>query len=215
VWMLERILPPALTLALWALLAFVAGYYFGGFGRRADAASSGQRVARGVGLFAMAYGLIMLAGAAAGGSDPLQPLKGMALATGGGPAAGTAALPFRKITSVADLDRELAAAGAAGQPVMVDFYADWCVSCKEMEKYTFTDGQVRADLGAFVLLKADVTANNAADQALMRRFGIFGPPATAFFSPEAGECRNFRLVGFVSATDFRNHLAAFHQECQA
>ena len=215
VWMLERILPPALTLALWALLAFVAGYYFGGFGRRAEAASSGQRVARGVGLFAMAYGLIMLAGAAAGGSDPLQPLRGVALAAGGDPADGTAALPFRKITSVADLDRELAAAGAAGQPVMVDFYADWCVSCKEMEKYTFSDGQVRADLGAFVLLKADVTANNADDQALMRRFGIFGPPATAFFSPQVGECRNFRLVGFVAAADFRNHLAAFRQECQA
>jgi thiol:disulfide interchange protein DsbD len=217
VWMLERVLPGPLTVALWALLAFVAGYYFGGFGRSAKQAPAGHSiVARGMGLFAMVYGVVLLVGAAAGGSDPLQPLKGVSLLSGGAPAGGESAeLPFTRITSVADLDREVAAATAAGRPVMVDFYADWCVSCKEMEKYTFSDGQVRADLGRFVLLKADVTANNADDQALLQRFGIFGPPTTAFFGSDGGECRNFRLVGFVPAEEFRQHLARFATECGA
>jgi thiol:disulfide interchange protein DsbD len=84
-----------------------------------------------------------------------------------------------------------------------------------MEKYTFSDGQVRADLGQFVLLKADVTANSADDQALLQRFGIFGPPTTAFFASTGSECRNFRLVGFVPATEFRQHLARFATECRA
>lgn len=215
VWMLERILPPPLTLALWALLAFVAGYYLGGFGRRDAQPSPGLRVARGVGLFAMAYGIVMLVGAAAGSGDPLQPLKGFSVTRGGPPTAEAQGLTFRKITSVADLERELTAARAAARPVMVDFYADWCVSCKEMDKYTFSDAGVQADLGEFVLLKADVTANTADDQSLMRHFGIFGPPTTAFYSPGGNECRNFRLVGFVAAADFRRHLAAFRGECRA
>ena len=108
-------------------------------------------------------------------------------------------LPFRKVASVEELDRELAAALAAGQPAMLDFYADWCVSCKEMEKYTFSEPDVQKDLAGFVLLKADVTANNEADQALLRRFGVYGPPTTAFFGKDGHECRGFRLVGFKAA----------------
>jgi thiol:disulfide interchange protein DsbD len=206
VWMLERILPGPLTLALWALLAFVAGYYFGGFGR-----PKGVPLARGVGLFAMVYGVIMLVGSAAGGHDPLQPLRGASLFGRSAPVAAAAELPFRPVGSVADLDRELASAG--GRPVMLDFYADWCVSCKEMEKYTFSDDGVRDDLGEFALLKADVTANTEEHQALLRRFGIFGPPTTAFFDAGGRECRNFRLVGFVPAEEFREHLARLAVEC--
>jgi thiol:disulfide interchange protein DsbD len=215
VWMLERILPGPLTVALWALLAFVGGYYFGGFGQGRHRSPTGRSlVARGAGLFAMVYGVILLVGAAAGGTDPLQPLKGVAL-FGGGAGASTAPEPppFRQIGNVADLDREIAAAAAAGRPVMVDFYADWCVSCKEMDKYTFADERVRADLDRFVLLQADVTANDADDQALLQRFGIFGPPTTAFFGADGNECRNFRLVGFAPADAFLEHLARFAQEC--
>ena len=215
VWMLERILPGPLVVALWALLAFVAGYYFGGFNRGSGRSPTGASlVARGTGLFAMVYGVILLVGAAAGGTDPLQPLKGLSFLSGGGAAAREGEeLPFRPIASIADLDRELAAAAAAGRPVMVDFYADWCVSCKEMEKYTFSDPQVRADLGRFVLLKADVTANNDDHQALLKRFGIFGPPTTAFFGAGGTECANFRLVGFVPAAGFRDHLTRLAAEC--
>jgi thiol:disulfide interchange protein DsbD len=215
VWMLERILPGALTLALWALLVIVGGYYFGGFGRTSAGAAAPRLLARGLGLAAIVWGTIMMIGAAAGGHDPLQPLRGATLPGFGGQAGATAseALPFRKIASVGDLDRELAAAQAAGQPVMLDFYADWCVSCKEMEKYTFSVPEVQQDLAGFVLLKADVTANSEADQALFRRFGVYGPPTTAFFGTQGRECRAFRLVGYVKAEDFRSHLARFAREC--
>jgi thiol:disulfide interchange protein DsbD len=215
VWMLERILPGSLTLALWALLVIVGGYYFGGFGRTGAGSEPARLISRGLGLAAIVWGVIMLVGAAAGGHDPLQPLRGASLPGFGGPVAGGRAevLPFRKIASVEDLDRELAAAQAAGQPVMLDFYADWCVSCKEMEKYTFAVPEVQKDLSGFVLLKADVTANNEADQALFRRFGVYGPPTTAFFGTHGRECRPFRLVGFVKADDFRSHLARFAREC--
>ena len=215
VWMLERVLPGSLTLALWALLVIVAGYYFGGFGRTGVGSEASRLVAKGLGLAAIVWGVIMMLGAAAGGHDPLQPLRGAALPGFGGPvsASSTESLPFRKIASVEDLDRELAAAKAAGQPVMLDFYADWCVSCKEMEKYTFSVPDVQSDLAGFLLLKADVTANSEADQALFRRFGVYGPPTTAFFSAEGRECRPFRLVGFVAADEFRSHLARLAREC--
>jgi thiol:disulfide interchange protein DsbD len=139
-------------------------------------------------------------GALAGGSDPLQPLAGI-----GGTHAATSAPVFDHIKSNADLDRALAAASAAGRPLMLDFYADWCVSCKEMEKYTFTDPGVRAAMSGFVLLKADVTANDATDQALMRRFGIIGPPGTLFFTGGA-EHRGLRLVGFEKVAPFVQRL---------
>jgi thiol:disulfide interchange protein DsbD len=215
VWMLERILPGSLTLALWALLAIVGGYYFGGFGRAGSAGSAGRLVAKGLGLGVIVWGVIMMVGAAGGGHDPLQPLRGAALPGFAGAAPGESgeALPFRKIASVEELDRELAAAQTAGKPVMLDFYADWCVSCKEMEKYTFSVPEVQQDLAGFVLLMADVTANSEADQALFRRFGVYGPPTTAFFGTHGRECRPFRLVGFVKADDFRSHLARFAREC--
>jgi thiol:disulfide interchange protein DsbD len=215
VWMLERVLPGSLTLALWALLAIVAGYYFGGFGRPAPASGTTSLVVRGFGLASIVWGILMMIGAAAGGHDPLQPLRGASLPGFGGTAASASAesLPFRMVASVDDLDRELEAAKAAGQPAMLDFYADWCVSCKEMEKYTFSVPEVQSDLAGFVLLKADVTANSEADQALFRRFGVYGPPTTAFFNASGRECRPFRLVGFVAADAFRSHLARLAREC--
>ena len=105
-----------------------------------------------------------------------------------------------------DLDREVAAAAAAGQPLLFDFYADWCVACKEMEKYTFTEPAVHGALEGFVLLKADVTANDALDQALMKRFGIVGPPATLFFR-DGAELRGLRLYGFERAGPFVERIA--------
>ncbi len=215
VWLLERILPGSLTLALWALLVIVGGYYFGGFGRAQPGVSARRLLARGPGLAAIVWGVIMMVGAASGGHDPLQPLRGTALPgfAAGATAPTGEALSFRRVASIEDLDRELAAAKAAGMPAMLDFYADWCVSCKEMEKYTFSVPEVQRDLAGYVLLKADVTANGQADQALFRRFGVYGPPTTAFFGVHGRECRAFRLVGFVAADDFRAHLARFTHEC--
>jgi thiol:disulfide interchange protein DsbD len=136
----------------------------------------------------------MLVGAALGGRDPLAPIPQLERDVQG--------LEFRAVKGTAGLDRELAAAAAAGRPVMLDFYADWCVSCKEMERDTFTDEAVKRSLAGAVLLKADVTANDAADQALLQRFGIFGPPTIAFWSTDGTERTQYRVVGFMKAAEF-------------
>jgi thiol:disulfide interchange protein DsbD len=151
------------------------------------------------------YGILLLIGAAAGSHDPLQPLGQLRAASGG---AIEGRLTFQRIKTTADLDEAVAAASAAGKPVMLDFYADWCTSCKEMEKYTFTDAQVQAALANAVLLQADVTANDDDDKALLSRFEIFGPPTIAFFGSDGVERKNFRLVGFAPAARFREHVAA-------
>jgi thiol:disulfide interchange protein DsbD len=205
IWMLGRILPGPITLALWAALAFVSGYALMTAGGR-DARGGADVVRRGLGALAMVYGVLLLIGALAGRSDPLQPLTGLGMTAG---APGEAAhVEFKRVKTIADLDRELAAASAAGRPVMLDFYADWCVSCKEMERYTFTDPGVQVEFARAVLLQADVTANDAEDQALLQRFGILGPPTIVFFGADGHERSEYRVVGFKPAAEFRAHLAA-------
>jgi len=197
IWMLERIIPPAATLVLWAALLVGSGVFMGAMSPLGESASGGRKLGKALGLLAIVYGVILLVGAASGGSDPLRPLAGGLL---GGK--HQEALVFKRIKSTADLDRELAAASAEGRLTMLDFYADWCVSCKEMERYTFHDSTVLAELEGAVLLQADVTANDDEDQALLKRFGIFGPPTIAFFDTTSVEMRGFRQVGYASADDF-------------
>ena len=158
------------------------------------------------GLIAVCYGILLLIGTASGSHNPLQPLDRLSV---GGDASGAKeeGLAFQRIKTVADLERAIANATAAGKPVMLDFYADWCVSCKEMEKYTFTDPAVQGALANAVLLQADVTANDDADQALLKRFGIFGPPTIAFFNAQGKELPDFKLVGYVPPAEFAAHVA--------
>ena len=205
VWMLERIIPPAATLALWAGVLFLAGVFLGALDPLSSEAGPGRRMAKGLGLMGLLYGAVLLVGAAAGGNSIWQPLAGLGRVAATAPQAAASA-EFRSIKSVAELERELAAAGAAGQTVMLDFYADWCVDCKRMERYTFPEPEVRAALAGKVLLKADVTANDAEDRALMNRFGIYGPPAILFFGPDGNELRAYRVLGFVPAERFAEHV---------
>jgi thiol:disulfide interchange protein DsbD len=202
VWMLGRILPGPVTLGLWAVLAFISGFCLWTMGRKATSGTTAVR--RGLGALAVLYGVLMLVGALSGHSDPFQPLAGLGR---GGPGTAAAHLEFSRIKTVADLEREVEAASAAGQPVMLDFYADWCVSCIEMEKLTFTDPGVQAELGRARLLQADVTANDAEDQALLRHFGILGPPTIVFFDAQGRERPEFRVVGFKKSDEFRGHVA--------
>jgi thiol:disulfide interchange protein DsbD len=196
VWMLERLLPGPATLALWGALLLGAAAMLAVSLRHARTASTGRAALGWTAALVLGLtGTAQLVGALAGSHDPLRPLAGL---RGG---AAQAELPFRKIKSTADLDREVAAAQAAGRPLMLDFYADWCVSCKEMERDTFPDPRVQAALGEFVLLKADVTANDALDQALMSRLGIVGPPATLYFV-DGAERRGLRLFGFEAPAAF-------------
>ena len=116
---------------------------------------------------------------------------------------GGSELEFRQVKGVDGLTAELEPAATRGQVVMFDFYADWCVSCKEMERFTFRDPAVRAALSKVLLLQTDVTANDAPDRALLAEFGLFGPPAILFFGPDGRERRELRVVGFMNAGDFR------------
>ena len=135
-----------------------------------------------------------MVGAGLGGTDPLAPIPAWS--------GQHRELAFRTIKSTGDLDREVAQAQGKGQAVMLDFYADWCVSCKEMEKYTFTDPAVQATLKDVVLLRANVTANDTDDQALLKRFGIYGPPTIAFYGVDGHERAPYRVVGFMKAPQF-------------
>jgi len=206
IYVISPLLPPSLTLLLWSALTLIAGFWI--FSLKARDGGPIASPVRAVGLLTLIYGVLLLIGAASGGRDPLQPLAAL---RGGAVASGTAAdhaMPFKRIKSVADLDQQVAAAAAAGKPVMLDFYADWCASCKEMEKYTFTDPAVQAALANAVLLQADVTANDEQDKALLARFEIFGPPTIAFFGADGIERRNFRLVGFAPAAQFHQHVTS-------
>jgi thiol:disulfide interchange protein DsbD len=200
IWMLERILPGAITMAMWATLVFMAGIFLGAFQSIDAAATPFRKLAKGAGLLAALYGAAIFLGALSGAQNPLQPLSFS------GNTASLAELPFKRIKTVADLERELAAASSAGKPVMLDFYADWCVSCKEMEHYTFSDESVQSSLTNVVLLQADVTLNDSDDQALLQRFDIFGPPTIVFFDTDGQERKNFRVVGFMPAADFSAHV---------
>lgn len=206
IWMLSRILDPFWILLMGGALLVASGVYLGALDRLPERASGWRKLWKALGVIVLLVGALELIGAFAGGRSVLQPLAGLASGSGGSAAAHDE-LPFRTIKSVADLEREVAQASANGQPVLLDFYADWCVSCKEMESFTFTDDRVRAALSKFVLLRADVTANDDVDQALLAHFGLFGPPAIIFYGPDGNEQRGRRLIGFEKAEPFAARVA--------
>jgi thioredoxin:protein disulfide reductase len=190
-WMLLRVTPSGAALLLWAVPSAVAAWLLW---RGARGIRHLPMLVRAAAVATGGYTLALLAGAAMGGTDPLAPI----------PAWGShhEELTFRTIKSSGDLDRAVSQARADGHAVMLDFYADWCVSCKEMEKYTFTDPAVQATLKDVVLLRANVTANDTDDQALLKRFGIFGPPTIAFYGADGRERAPYRVVGFMKAPEF-------------
>jgi thiol:disulfide interchange protein DsbD len=211
IWMLERILPPQVTLTLWAALLILSSVYLRALDALPVEAGGWTRLWKGVGVVSLVYGVLLLIGAASGARDPLQPLQGVFASSIGGAtiASQETHLPFKTIKTLDDLERELDRANATGQAVMLDFYADWCVSCKEMEKYTFSDPAVQRALSGFVLLQADVTANDEADRELLKRFGLIGPPGILFFDRDGKARDDMTLVGFKPAEDFAEHLEAF------
>lgn len=205
VWLLERILPPAIVLFLWALLLMIPAIYLGALDALPQAASGWRKLWKGIGVVMLVYGVLLLFGVATNGSDPLQPLRSWG-AAGSGERIQGSSLSFERVSSVDELDQRLQAAQAEGKWVMLDFYADWCISCKEMERYTFGDAGVKAALSNVMLLQADVTDNADDDQALLRRFGLIGPPAILFFGPDRGERSGLRLVGTLDSEQFLQHL---------
>jgi thiol:disulfide interchange protein DsbD len=208
IWMLSRFLPATLIMTMWAVLVFMVGVFMGGLTTLTSESSVTQKLGKGFGGLAIIYGILLVIGAATGGTNPLQPLASVNLGGTGGAAAVAShdELPFQRIKTVADLDREIATAAQQGKTVMLDFYADWCVSCKEMEAWTFTDAQVRAALSNTVWLQADVTANDAEDKALLDRFGVFGPPTIIFFGTDGQQRHGYEVVGYMKAEAFAEHV---------
>ncbi|WP_321789199.1 protein-disulfide reductase DsbD [Paraburkholderia sp. J94] len=209
VWPVLGATAQMLLAALWLLLAAAA---LGLFTPNAGATNVWRRLGRGLGAAFAIWAATLIVGLAAGSVDPLRPLAVLAARSGGAGEAvagaqpgastnGADALAFAPVRSSAQLD---AALKSAGKPAMLDFYADWCVSCKEMEKFTFSDARVQARLAQLGLLRADVTANSPDDQALLKRFGLFGPPGIIFFDAQGNEV--LRVVGYENADKFLARL---------
>ncbi|AWG31555.1 protein-disulfide reductase DsbD [Burkholderia cenocepacia] len=207
-WIVWPVLAGALKMVLAALWLLIAAAALGLFTPNGGAVSIWRRLGRGVGAALAIWAATLLVGLAAGSTDPVKPLAVLAartVASGGAATAGAAAVQdgpaFASVRSSGELDALLK---TSGQPVMLDFYADWCVSCKEMEHLTFTDARVQARLAKLHLVRADVTANNPDDQALLKRFNLFGPPGIIFFDRNGNEIG--RVVGYQAADTFLRSL---------
>jgi thiol:disulfide interchange protein DsbD len=197
IWMVSPLLSEVVQMLLWATLLIVSAMFLHALEPLAVNAKGYARFWKGVGVMALVIGTALLVSSMAGGRDLLQPLS---VFKGGAVAAETSAhLAFQRVKNSAELDAALQKAG--GRTVMLDFYADWCVSCKEMERFTLTDARVQAKLKDVVLLQADVTASNADDKALLARFKLFGPPGIVFFDASGAEIA-YRVVGYEAADKF-------------
>jgi thioredoxin:protein disulfide reductase len=199
-WLISPVIPALAQMLGWSALFIIPAIYLHALDPLPPHAKGWQRFWKGIGIVMLLIGAALLAGALAGNRDPLQPLAGL---RGQAVAAEARKLPFEPVRSVAELDNRLA---AVDRPVMLDFYADWCVSCKEMERFTFADPAVQAKLAGFTLLKADVTANTPEDKALLARFGLYGPPGIIFFSPGGKEIAGLRVIGYQEAAVFMKQL---------
>lgn len=200
IWMLDRIVPTEVTMFLSGLLLVVSSIYTGIFDRITEETSNFARFGKGLGIVMFLSGILLILGVAFGGNSFLQPMKGVVASGAVGNSVSAAAQKeesFQTITTSAELADLLAQAKSNNQFVMMDFYADWCTSCKEIE-HMFSQPEVKESLQGILKIKADVTSNDE----LMKQFGIFGPPQILFFPPSGEELRQFRQVGVISATDF-------------
>ena len=204
IWFLERVVPPSTTLALWGVLLIGTAIYLGALEPLRDTATGWHRFWKGIGLSGLCYGVVLLVGAAAGASDPLKPLAPLTatrVAAADGSDAG-----FLAVKGKEALLSALTAASSAGQPALLDVYADWCIECKRLERNTFAAPEVQAALAGTRLLRADVTASDAQDLDLLKHLGLVGPPAVLLFGPDGLERTGARLVGYEGPAEFLARL---------
>jgi thioredoxin:protein disulfide reductase len=210
VWLLERVIPGEVALFLWSSLFIVTAIYMGALQSLPVGASGWRTLWKGVGLVLLVYGVILMLGAATGGKDMFRPLSGLStpatMVVGADGVQRATQMEFTKVDSIADVEREVAAAQQRNQPVFLDFYADWCVDCVRLERTTFQDPRVIQAMSEVHLLKADVTANSSEHRDLMRAFNLFGPPAMIFYDADGTELRNYRAVGYMNAERFLAHV---------
>ncbi len=200
IWLISTLIPLSIQMLLWAALLVLSAIYMHALDALPNNASGWQKLWKGIGILALLLGSAYLIGALSGARDILRPLA----ALGNGQAEMAATLQFVRVKNVAELDGRIAQAN--GKTVMLDFYADWCISCKEMERYTFTDAKVQAKLKNAVLLQIDVTANSDEDKVLLKRFELFGPPAILFFDAQGREQDDHRMIGYQDARQFLQSL---------
>jgi thioredoxin:protein disulfide reductase len=189
IYMLDRILNPTIMMYLWAILFIGAGLYLQEFK---------HIIARTITTVILVFGIVLLVGAISGATNPLKPLDKIT-SGGGAQIAQSKALKFKKIKNIAELE---AAIKASDKPVMLDFWAQWCVSCKELDSLTFTDQTVIEELSKYTLLKADVTKNSNDDKELMKKFNVFGPPALIFWDKDGKREPAKRIIGYKAPKDF-------------
>lgn len=214
IYMVSRFLPSSVSMALYAVLAIMSGIYLGAFDRLTRG-NNWQMIGKTAGIAVGLYGVALLVGALAGGGSYLRPLSGFTgtANNNAGEAVdhrdGEHALPFQIVKSVSELEQVISDATVQGRPVMLDFYADWCISCKEMEAFTFTDDRVQTLLSNAIVLQADVTANDKLDKELLKHFDLFGPPGIIFYDSFGVELSPARVVGFMNADKFSAHIERF------
>ncbi len=200
IWIIQPLLPISVQMLLWAALLLFCGIYLRALDALPQNANGRHKLTKSTGVLALLFGIAYLVGALSGAHDMLRPLGNI----GGNAAQPSTSLQFARVKNLAELEQRLSQ--AQGQMVMLDFYADWCVACKEMERYTFSDPLVQEKLKPVLLLQADVTANSAADQALLKRYILFGPPAILFFNAQKQEMSDFRVTGYQDSKQFLQTL---------
>ena len=199
IWIVSPVISVAIQMTAWAVLLIVSAIALHAIDPLPAHVKGWPRFWKGIGVVMLIAGAAMLVGALSGAKDPLQPLSGLR----GNAGTFEKSVSFERVRSVAELDARIK---VSGKPVMLDFYADWCVSCKEMERYTFSDARVQQKLAGWTLLQADVTANSDDDKALLARFKLFGPPGIIFFDSNGEELRGVRVIGYQKADEFLRSL---------
>jgi thiol:disulfide interchange protein DsbD len=200
IWIVSPVLPPMAVMLAWAALFVGSGVFLRALDPLPAQATGWLRIWKATGVISLVVGIVLVVGAFAGSRDPLRPLAGLA---GEGASSGAALTKFLRVSSLAELDDKLR---SPGRPVMLDFYADWCVSCKEMESFTFSDARVKAKLDGMLLLQVDVTANSETDKQLLKRYSLFGPPGIIFFDAQGREIKGVRVIGYQNAERFLQAL---------
>ena len=198
IWIIAPVIPISIQMGLWAALLIGSAIFLNALDALPHHASHLQKLGKGLGIIGLVTGVALLVGAYAGSTDPLRPLAGLTAGKSAGNASES--LPFHQVKNVAELESQIK--NAQGRYVMLDFYADWCVSCKEYDQYTFSDPRVRKLLENTSLLRADVTQNSSDDSALLAKFGLFGPPGIVFFDAEGKELTSLKVVGYQNAEQF-------------
>ena len=205
IWLISPVIAVSAQLALWAALLIVTAVYLNALDNLAAHANNLAKFFKGIAVILLIVGVALLIGALSGAKSALQPLSGIgsAVISRASPQSASA-LNFTRISSLAELEQKLKATN--GQPIMLDFYADWCVACKELEQFTFNNQKVQNLLKSTMLLQVDVTANSAADKALLKRFALYGPPGIVFFNANGQEMHSLKTVGFQNAERFQATL---------